>query len=235
MPSSLIAYALFGSVAALALVGTRSASGVVGGVPEPQSKRQKRFRCAFAATGLGDDWMRFFEQTAYRESKFRRTALNSSPGEVAAADKINDKFGYIDGINFGSSKWEFGSKGLFQFLGVVVALKGGRLRFPVSMTNPNMAYNPGISMAAALSYAGGLMGWNNFEGSWASLNVGWGNPSKMGNKSAIATSARKMEDRAAQLGWARGWSRQRVTALPALNQNQMAALANTAKAYYDAC
>lgn len=231
---SFIPYALFGAAAALALAG-RSGGRVVGGVPEPKTRNQKRFRCAFSATGLGDDWLRFFEQTAYRESKFRRTALNSTPGEVAASDQINDKFGYIDGINFGSSKWEFGSKGLFQFLGVVVALRGGQLRFPASMTNPNMAYNPGISMAAAVSYAGGLMGWNNFEGSWASLNVGWGNPSKMGNKSSIATSARKMEDRAASLGWARGWARQPVSALPALNQNQMATLANTAKAYYTAC
>lgn len=232
--ASWIPYAVGGMLLAVPLVASAK-RGTVAGKPAPLSTRQKRFRCAFAATGLGDDFLRFLEQTAYRESKFKPTALNSTPGEMAAADHINDKFGWIDGIDFGSSKWEFGSRGMFQFLGVVVALRGGQLRFPASMTNPKMAYDPGISMAAALDFINGLMGWSNFAGTWASLNVGWGNPSKMGNASSISKSAKKMEDRAAKLGWARGWANKPVPTVRRLSQNEMAALAKTAKAYYEAC
>jgi hypothetical protein len=179
--------------------------------------------------------MRFFEQTARRESDFRPRALNSTPSEVSASDRMNDNAGVIEGINFSARRWEFGSKGMFQFLGVVIALRGGKLRFPKTFTNVNMGYNPGISMAAAVDYARGLMTWNNFEGSWASLNAGWGWPAKMGDATRIANSARKMEDRAAKLGWARGWARQQVPTIRPQSQKELAALANTAKLYYDGC
>jgi hypothetical protein len=179
--------------------------------------------------------MRFLETTAYRESEFNPRALNSSSGEKAASDSLNDKFGVISGINFGSSAWEFGSKGLFQFLGVVVALRSGTLRFPASMTNPDMAYDPGVAIAAAVDYARGLMKWDGFTGTWASLNVGWGIPSKMDDPAKLAASVKSMEDRAAKLGWARGWGGDRVPTVRDQSQNELAALAQTAKLYYDRC
>lgn len=233
--ASLVPYVIGGVLLSIPLLAASKPAAHPGKRPAPLGTRQKRFRCAFAATGLDDQWMRFFEQTAKRESNFRPRALNSTPKEVAASDRMNDNAGVIEGINFSSHRWEFGSKGLFQFLGVVVALRGGKLRFPRSFTNVNMGYNPGIAMAAAVDYARGLTRWNNFEGSWASLNAGWGWPAKMGDPARIANSARKMEDRAAKLGWARGWARQKVPALRDQTQNELAALANAAKAYYDAC
>jgi len=235
---SWIPYAIGGALLAIPLVAMAKPSGsgeVEDGVPVPVGKRRKRFRCAFGATHLSDDWMRFFEQTARRESNFRPNALNSTPSEVSASDRMNDNSGVIDGINFSSYKWEFGSRGLFQFLGVVIALRGGKLRFSKSITNPKMGYNPGISMAAAVDYARGLMTWNNFEGSWASLNAGWGWPAKMGNADRITNSARKMENRAAELGWARGWARQPVPTIPSQTRSELDALANVARLHYNAC
>lgn len=207
-----------------------------GGDVAPASERQKRFRCAFAATGLGDDWLRFLEQTAQRESAFNPRALNKTSGEVAAsrttAERNKDT---LAKYGFSVSEWSFGSKGLFQFLGPTVALSRGSLRFPASMTNPDMGYDPGIALAAALDYARGLMGWDNFAGTWASLNVGWGNPSKMGDAASLASSAKKLEDRAAKLGWKRGWAKEKVPTIRDQSQSEMKALAATARSFYEGC
>ena len=236
--ASLIPYVVGGALLAIPIVAMSKPAQkgeAKGGRPAPAGVRQQRFRCAFGATHLGDDWMRFFEQTARRESNFRPNALNSTPSEVSASDRMNDNAGVIEGINFSSYKWEFGSRGLFQFLGVVIALRGGKLRFSKNITNPRMGYNPGISMAAAVDYARGLMTWNNFEGSWASLNAGWGWPAKMGDAQRIANSAVKMEDRAAKLGWERGWARQQVPTIPSQTRDELDALASVAKMHYEAC
>ena len=238
--ASLVPYVIGGALLAIPLIALSKPSGsgrVEGGVPVPVGKRRKKFRCAFGATHLSDDWMRFFEQTVRRETggTFNPNALNSTPYEVGKSDEMNDDIGYIDGINFSSSAWEFGSRGLFQFLGVVIALRGGKLRFSPSLTKPKMGYNPGIAMAAAVDYARGLMTWNNFAGSWASLNAGWGWPAKMGDAQRIAGSAVKMEDRAAKLGWARGWAMQQVPKIPSQTRSELDALASVAKMHYEAC
>jgi hypothetical protein len=198
----------------------------VEGKPMSRSDRQRIFRCAFSATGLGDDWMRFLEQTAKRESNFNPDAHNKTQAEVDASKRMVDRLNGRGTRDW--SGWGFGSKGWFQFLGPVVALRGGKLRFPKAQTHPDMGFDRGVSMAAALDYAGGLMKWGNFAGSWASLSVGWGNPSKMGNAAAIASAAQKMEDRAAQLGWPRGWAMEQASSPGSRSQSQMAALAKAA-------
>jgi hypothetical protein len=227
-------YALAGVALAIPLAASAKRSDAA--VPDvPLTERRRKMRCAFSATGLGDDWLRFFEQTAKRESDFSPRAWNKSSGERAASVRLNERVGVVDGIDFASGAWGFGSKGLFQFLGAVVAVRGGQLRFPREWTNPNMGFDPGTSMAAALDYATGLMGWQSFAGTWASLSVGWGNPSKMGNASSLASAAKKMEDRAAKLGWPRGWAGQRVPAVRRLTQSEIASLAHTATSYWEGC
>lgn len=228
-----------GALAALAL--TRK--GDVNVRVPPKGERQAALRRGIvAAGGIGDDWLRFLEQTCDRETggRFIPNAHNSSTKEKAASAKVAERTGKVEGIQFNKSAWKQGSKGLFQFLGPVVAVESSdtdgdnsRLRFPKSAINPNMGYDPGIAIAGALDYANGLMHWNNFEGSWASLNVGWGNPSKMGNADSIRKSAYKLEARAAKLGWPKGWAYDQVPELPDRTALENLALARAAKtAYY---
>ena len=219
----------------LAAAAKRGGGGAPKATPEPQERRRQRLFCAFSATGLGDDWLRFLDQTARRESNYRRTASNTSQSEVAASRKAADNVGSVGGVDFDRSTWAFGSRGLFQFLGPYVAVRAGKLRFPASMTVPTMGWDAGVSLAAAIDFARGLMTWNNFAGSWASLNVGWGNPSKMGREDSIAKSAEKMEHRAQKLGWAPGWAMDAPPVVGPQSQSEMRALALVARARYDAC
>lgn len=203
---------------------------------DPSDDRRLAFRRAVVASGIGDDWLRFFEQTAYRESRFKPHLVNRTASEAAAAAtsvKRNRK--NLKRLSSDPDAWAFGSAGLFQLLGPVAILKGGRFRFPIAFINergPLMAKDPGVAVAAAHSFAKGLTGWKNYANSFASLNIGWGNPSKMGNKTAIKNSAKKLEDRAAKLGWARGWAMDKPSRLPLLNQQEMVTLAKAAAFAY---
>jgi hypothetical protein len=201
--------------------------------PKTTSAKQAALRRAIVASGTYDDgWMRFFELTAQRESNFSATAWNKSSGEKKASADLGDRVGTVGGVNFASSSWAFGSKGLFQFLGAVVAVGSNGLKFPKSMTHPDMGFDPGVATARAFEFARGLMNWSSYRGTWASLAVGWGNPSKMDDAAKIKASAKSIEDRAAKLGWARGWSDEAPPKLPTRDATQMKVFAEAAKAAY---
>jgi hypothetical protein len=242
----------FGLLVALAAAGKAKANGRVddqlddqlvdgGPMPAPTSGGQKRLRCALAVAGLDDAWLRFFEQTAHRESRFSTRAANRSTGEAAAALRVADRWrDLIATAGFPFESWTFGSGGWFGFLPGSALIDGSRksFRFPldyVREVGPNGVFQMGTSVASALAYAKGLSRWPNFQGSWASLNVGWGNPSKMGNAASIAESARKLEDRAAKLGWPRGWAMQPISALPSRTPSQYEAVARAAQRAGEVC
>ncbi len=205
-------------------------------VPATTDARRLAFRRAVVASGIGDDWLRFFEQTAKRESRFNPNAMNRTAKEAGYAQKsVNRNRKNLKRLDTDPDDWAFGSAGLFQMLGPVGILKGGRFRFPISFINargPLMAKDPGVAVAMAHSFAKGLMGWKNYANSFASLNIGWGNPSKMGNKESIKNSAKKLEDRAAKLGWERGWAMDKPSRLPSLSQSEMVTLAKAAAFAY---
>ena len=91
-------------------------------------------------------------------------------------------------------------------------------------------------MAAAISYARGLMGWKNFAGTWLSLDIGWDNPSDMDNPERLGPARiKKMEDRAAELGWARGWATNYVTKPPSRTRAEYQAMAEAAQRAAEAC
>ena len=213
-------------------------------VPATKNARRQALRRALAVAKIGADWLPFFEQTAWRESGFKPHLMNTSVRESAAAMRSVDRNrGRLDALGFPADEWGFGSAGLFQGLGPVVPLDvvsegnpQGRYRFPPEFINsrgPLMARDPGVAVAFALDFAAGLMRWGNYKGSFASLNVGWKNPSKMGRASSIASSLASMETRAAGLGWPKGWGMARPSKLPDLSRAQMKALAIAARSAYE--
>lgn len=222
--------------AALVLGGKASArpSDKDGKLPMDQARR--KLRCAIAAAGMGDDWLRFLETTAKRESNFNHEAWNDSPGEVKASQRAVDRTRErLEELGGPPDDWAYGSKGLFQFLGPYVILKSKGFRFPVEIANPEMAMDPGVSVAAAFDFARGLMQFPNYNGTWASLRVGWGLPAKMGDPKYLESRGRAMEDRAAKLGWKRGWINERPTPLPKRNPDEMLVLSDAASTAWEAC
>jgi hypothetical protein len=211
-------------------------------MPASKSDRQAAFRRAVAVAGLGDDWLRFLEQTARRESNFYTTARNPRRGKPPNREtekstelaRRNRKL--LEGLGYPVDDWGFGSGGFFGFMPTTAAIRKGRYRFPESALEaygPDLVFDPGMSVAAQLNSSQGLMDWPNYRGSWASLNVGWGNPSKMGNRDSIKVSARKMEDRAAELGWERGWAMEAPSPIGRLSPARMVAIANAANLAYE--
>lgn len=253
MPALLLLIPL-GLLAALAVAGRAKANGRAdeldalegdstsdGGPMPPKSDKQRQLRCALATAVLTDDWLRFFDQTAHRESRFNTRAANRSASEAAAARRGAERWPeLVAASGYPLDAWSFGSGGWFGFLPSSALIEGKRktFRFPLDFVRevgPNGVFDPGVGVASAIAYARGLTQWPNFQGSWASLNVGWGNPSRMGQPDAIAESARKLEDRAAKLGWPRGWAMDKVPALPARSAREYEALARAAKRAAEAC
>ena len=212
-----------------------------GPMPAPTTGNRARLRCAVAAAGVDDAWLRFMEQTAHRESRFSPRAANTSTGEAAAARRGAGRWReLIATAGYPHAAWEFGSGGWYGFLPSSAFIDGrtASFRYPLAFVRevgPNGVHQMGVSVASALAYAKGLTRWPNFKGSWASLNVGWGNPGRMGNPEAIAESARKLEDRAAQLGWPRGWAMDPVTPLPSRSPAELVTLARAAQRAAEAC
>lgn len=235
-----------GFVALLRSVATRADASeptpVDGGVVPSTSERQAALRRAIVAAGIvSEGWLRLLEVIAKHESDFNPRAYNRTDKERAAAAALAERLGTVSGIDFRDGSWDFGSKGLFQMLGAVVAVEGAdsdrdgtRLRFPKRLTHPDMAFDPGIAVAAAFDFARGLMGWNNFAGTWASLLVGWKDPSKMGSAAALVAAIKSWEDLAAKLGWPRGWAGQQVDPLPNRTASENATLAEAANFRYKA-
>ncbi len=95
-----------------------------------------------------------------------------------------------------------------------------------------MAYEPGIAIAAAIDFARGLMGWKQFAGTWASLDAGWGMPSKMSDPLRLAKSAARLDRIGKELGFAPGFANEEVPRLPARGQAQLISLAKTAAVMY---
>ena len=60
-------------------------------VPVTTNERRLAFRRAVVASGIGNDWLRFFEQTAKRESRFNPNAMNRTVKEAAAAARSVDR------------------------------------------------------------------------------------------------------------------------------------------------
>ncbi len=98
-----------------------------------------------------------------------------------------------------------------------------------------MAFDPGISVATAFDFARGLTRFPNYAGTWASLRVGWGLPAKMGDPVYLESRGKAMEDRAAKLGWARGWVNKKPTPLPKRTPEELATLADAARVAWEAC
>lgn len=216
------------------------------GRPVPKSELRQRFRQAVEVAKLGDEWLRFLECTARRESNFRPGAWNKTPRERARsrqlAEKRRDK---LAAIGYSVDDWSFGSRGLFQFLGAVACLDNGpdgsgdpdpayrfSPEFIESVGGPRMAYDSGVSVAIALDFARGLMRRGAFQGSWASLDAGWGLPKKIGDPVRIAKKVRSMTARGEQLGWDPGWAMDPVTPLPAFTQHELEAIAKAASFAY---
>ena len=213
-------------------------------VPATKNARRLALRRAVATAGLDDAWLRFFEQTAWRESSFNPNAVNASPKESAAALRSAERnVKRLEVLTFPWEAWGFGSAGLFQFLGPIAALDvasaanpQGKYRFSPEFLNargPRMAKDPGVAVAVAVDYAKGLTRWGNFKGTWASLNIGWGNPSKMGKPGSLVVSRQKMEARASQLGYPPGWADEKISPIGDLSRSQLEALAGAARAAYE--
>ena len=224
--------------AALLLL-TRKSAGTA--IPPAVKGGRKQLRCAFGATGLGDDWLRFLETTARRESNFNNLATNDRASEAASARvSAERRWNALSKYGYSLDDWSFGSGGWFQFLPAAAVLSGGGPRFPdafIKKYGPDIVYRMGPSMASAISYARGLIvNWKNFAGTWASLDVGWDNPSQMGNPAKLGPGRIKnMEDRAAKLGWGRGWAHQMVSIPPSRSREEYQAMAEAAQRAAEAC
>lgn len=210
--------------------------GAVPFIPEPKGSRQEALRRAIAVASVPDAWLRFLEQTSKREANFNPRAANRRDSEAAASLKMAERNAVkLEALGSGYEAWGFGSGGLFGQMPAALAIKGGKYRFPksfLSALGPNLVFNPGVSVAGALSFFDGLMGWKNFQGSWASLDAGSGNPSNMGKASKLKSHTEHMEDRAADLGWERGWAMDPVPPLGRLTPARLKAIAGAANEVY---
>ncbi len=187
--------------------------------------------------------MRFLETTSARETggTFKVDAWNQSKSEVAASARaVAKRRDDMERIGLQPSAWVFGSKGLFQFLGPFVAIKGSsqwmRLRFPIEISGPDMAWKPGIAVAAAYDFARGLAhNVKNGPATWAHLRAGWGSLAQMHDADRRNAVAEKMEARAARLGWPKGWIHEPISVPPKRTPEQMAVLAEAAETAYWGC
>lgn len=201
-------------------------------LPETTEKKRMRLRAGLEAAGLSPDFVRFFEIQAKHESDFRPRALNKTTAEVAASKRLGERNGTVGGIDFDSPQWTFGSKGLFQFLGANIAIRKGKLRFSKERTEPDMAYDPGISIVTAIDYAQGLTGWKQFTGTWASLDQGWGWPGKMDDPEKLAKAAKHLDRFSVKLGYPTGWAHEKVPTMTKRSRVALLALARKAKTAY---
>ena len=210
--------------------------GAVAFMPEPKGPRQEALRRAIAVAAVPDAWIRFLEQTSKREANFNPRAANRRDSEAAASLKMAERNKVkLNALGSSYEAWGFGSGGLFGQMPAAAAIKGGKYRFPkrfLANLGPNLVFNPGVSIAAALSYFDGLMKWKNFQGSWASLDAGSGNPSNMSKESKLRSHTEHMNERAEGLGWEPGWPMDTVPPLGRLTPARLEAIAGAANEVY---
>lgn len=237
---------LFGA-GLLLLAGSASAKKKTGGrvttnKEKLRSERRQRFLCGLSAAQLPDvRWQAFFDQTVYRETgrTYNPRAHNDTSAEVAYSQKsVSRNRAMLEKLAFPPEDWAFGSKGLFQFLGPVIAIEGSRWRFPIERLNPDMAFDPGVAIAGAVDFANDLTSRSSFAGSFASLGVGWGWPADMNDKTKIQNAAIKIEKRAQALGYdlEPGWSQEPLPFTPGeRDQGELWTLAEAARFAYESC
>ncbi len=222
----------------LAAGGEDVPNGKDGGIVIPPAQGGRaQLQCAFKATGLGPDWLRFFEQTSKRESGFNNLIANERGWEPGAARRAAQRNWTekrnLSTLGWSLDAWSFGSGGWF---GQLPANNLGIFTDAfIRERGPRAVFEMGASLAAAVGYARGIMGWKNFDGTWASLDVGWGNPSKMSDPEKLDGRPKRIEDRAAGLGYARGWALDSPTRPPARTREQWVELAIAAQRAAEGC
>lgn len=176
-----------------------------------------------------------------RESGFRPRAWNKSAAEkhyaLQVAKRNEDR---LDALGYSPYQWGFGSKGLFQILGPIAVLRSTGPRFPTAfieeMGGPDLEFRPGVAIATAFDLARGLTHWDNFLGTWGSLNAGWGLPARMHDPKRIEKKGKQAEARAEKLGWAPGWIHEPISPIPAwATPDELAEFARAAQWAYDNC
>lgn len=206
---------------------------------EKRSERRRKFLCALEVAKLGDNWARFFDQSVYRETirSYNPYSHNKTPAEVAASlQAVNRNRDRLATLKWAPNAWAYGSKGLFQFLGPVICIEGGGWRFPKQHLDPDMAYRPGVAIAGAIDFANDLMNKATFTGTWASLNVGWGNPSNMNDAAKLAKATVGMDRRSAALGYQTGWGNEVIEFAPGeRTADELWELAQAIDAAYERC
>ncbi len=189
-------------------------------VPPPTFENQDSLRFLLEVSGLAPSWVLFFEAVALNESRFNNLTGRGDPAmfpdwsepnlkasasaqqrEQRAAARAYERNAerYRD-CGFPVDDYTFGSGGWFGLLpaNALAAFKDTDYR----CLHPYYVFFPGASIVMAIEFARRLMNWSSWKSAptFANLRVGWGDPSKMGDRKAMAESAAKLKARLSELG-----------------------------------
>lgn len=214
MGTFLIGLAISGALVAVAAAAKGGTASPPATLDKPPSRGLAELVAMARHAGIPEPWVEFLAFVAWGESNWHSTAHNGSTGERAASVKSfkNNKERF-DHCAASAASYGFGSGGWFGFLPAVgLAQFDGKLR----CLGPEAVFDPAASLAMAVGFARGLMGWKGYKSnpSWLTLRVGWGWPAKMGDRAYVDSRRAKYIKHAAKLGLSPGWLNQVPPPLP---------------------
>ncbi len=189
-------------------------------VPDPLSESQDSLRYMLEQAGLAPSWVLFFETVALNESKFNHltglgnpqlfpdwaepnvdASVSSQQREQRAAARAYERNAErFRDCGHPVAEYTFGSGGWFGMLpaNALAAFNGTAYQ----CMHPYFVFFPGASVVMAIEFARRLMSWSSWKSkpTFANLRVGWGDPSAMGNSSAISESVARLKELLSELG-----------------------------------
>lgn len=163
------------------------------------ARRRVDVRDLAERAGLPSEWGDFLAMVAHTESGRRPEAVNDSASEAAKSEqgyqRIADRFSKCDHPD---EAYTWGSGGLFGHMPAFAfsQFKRGRCLPPERLLEPE------VSLAAAVGFANGLMGWPRYKATptWLNLRAMWGAPFKGSNAQYLAARRPDYERHAKAVG-----------------------------------
>ncbi len=204
-------------------------------IPTPLSESQDSLRYHLEEAGLAPSWVLFFEAIALNESRFNHltglgnpqlfpswaepnvdASVSSQQREQRAATRAYERnAARFQGCGHPSADYTFGSGGWFGMLpaNALAAFDGTAYQ----CMHPYFVFFPGASVVMAIEFARRLMSWSSWKSkpTFANLRVGWGDPSKMGDRGAISKSGARLKELLSEFGANPNIASMRPPSLPA--------------------
>lgn len=184
--------------------------------PEPASSGQAELRGILQGLGEAQARVAFLESRAFGESRFNAKASLGEEGhqgrppwalssaasdeakakESSAAKKAYDR-NRATLSAYSEPYYTYGSGGWFGMLPANALAK----HYP--QEHPWSVHEPANTVAYALEFERGLRGWSGFKErpSWATLAVGWGDPSAMGDEERESEVRDQLRARYQEMGY----------------------------------